>query len=78
MGGASSGFFENGPVLVAGPWVRSIVATQEQGNNDHQTSGFEAGLPGIGIPRDSRVEYEKALMKNQILVFIPGSLNEIR
>ncbi|HNY28406.1 MAG TPA: hypothetical protein PKH31_13600, partial [Candidatus Sumerlaeota bacterium] len=71
-------FFENGPVLVAGPLVRSIVATQEQGNGDHQTSGFEAGLSGIGIPQESLVEYEKALMKNQILVFIQGTLNEIR
>jgi hypothetical protein len=71
-------FFESGPVLVAGPLVRSIVATQEQGNGDHHTSGFETGLSGIGIPQDSLVEYEKALMKNQILVFIQGTLNEIK
>ncbi|MBN1903151.1 permease [Candidatus Sumerlaeota bacterium] len=70
-------FFENGPVLVAGPLVRTIVATQEEGNANQQTSCFKAGLSGIGIPEESLVQYEKALMKNQILVFIQGTLNEI-
>ena len=70
-------FFENGPVLVAGPLVRTIVATQEEGNGNHHTSGFEAALSGIGIPQESLVQYEKALMNNQILVFIQGTLNEI-
>jgi len=70
-------FFENGPVLVAGPLARTIIATQEEGNGDHHTSGFEAGLSGIGIPKDSLIEYEKALMNNQILVFVRGTLSEI-
>lgn len=70
-------FFENGPVLVAGPLVRSIIATQEEGNGAPHASGFEAGLSGIGIPHESLVEYERALMKDQILVFVQGTLNEI-
>ena len=70
-------FFENGPVLVAGPLVRTIIATQEEGNGNHHSSGFEAALSGIGIPKDSLVEYEKALMSDQILVFIQGTLNEV-
>ena len=70
-------FFENGPVLVAGPLVRTIVATQEEGNGNGHKRGFEAGLFGIGIPKESLVQYEKALMNNQILVFIQGTLREI-
>jgi hypothetical protein len=70
-------FFDNGPVLVAGPLVRTIVATQEEGNGNGHRSGFEAGLSGIGIPKESLTQYELALMNNQILVFIQGSLNEI-
>ena len=71
-------FFENGPVLVAGPLVRSIVATQEAGNGDQPAiSTFEAGLSGIGIPKESIVEYEKALMQDDVLVFIQGTLNEL-
>lgn len=70
-------FFENGPVLVAGPLVRTIIATQEEGRGDRQSSGFEGALSGIGIPQESLVQYEKALMNNQILVFIQGTLNEI-
>jgi hypothetical protein len=70
-------FFETGPVLVAGPLVRTIVATQEEGTGDRQATGFEAGLSGIGIPKESLIQYEKALMNNQILVFVQGTLNEI-
>lgn len=70
-------FFDNGPALVAGPLVRSIIATQEQGGADRAATGFEAGLSGIGIPRESLIQYEKALMNNQILVFVQGTLTEI-
>jgi hypothetical protein len=70
-------FFENGPVLVAGPLVRTIVATQEEGNGGNHKRNFEAGLFGIGIPKESLIEYEKALQNNQILVFIQGTINEI-
>jgi hypothetical protein len=70
-------FFEDGPVLVAGPLVRTIIATQEESSGDGHASGFEAALSGIGIPQESLVQYEKALMNNQILVFIQGTLHEI-
>lgn len=70
-------FFADGPMLVAGPLVRTIIATQEEGNGDHQATSFEAALAGIGIPHDSLVEYEKALMNNQILVFVQGTFLEI-
>ena len=71
-------FFETGPVLVAGPLVRTIIATQEQGDGDRSRSGFEAGLSDIGIPQESLVQYEKALLNNQVLVFVQGTLNEIK
>ena len=69
--------FEDGPMLVAGPLVRTIIATQEEGHGDRHSSGFEAALAGIGIPQESLSQYEKALMKSQILVFIQGTLDEI-
>ena len=71
-------FFENGPVLVAGPLVRTIIATQEEGNGNPNASRFAAALSGIGIPRDNLIQYEKALMSNQVLVFIQGTLDEIK
>ena len=70
-------FFDDGPVLVAGPLVRTIIATQEESSGDGHASGFEAALTGIGIPQDSLVQYEKALLNNQILVFVQGTLTEI-
>ena len=69
--------FEDGPVLVAGPLVRTMIATQEEGGGDRHASGFAAALSGIGIPQESLVQYEKALLNDQILVFIQGTLNEI-
>lgn len=70
-------FFEDGPALVAGPLVRTIIATQEESHGNGHHSGFEAALSGIGIPKESLVEYEKALMNDQILVFVQGTLDEI-
>ena len=70
-------FFPEGPVLVAGPLVRTIIATQEEGNGADHADGFQAGLSGIGIPAESLVEYEKALIGDQVLVFLQGTLDEI-
>lgn len=70
-------FFVDGPVLVAGPLARTIIATQGEGDGDHLASRFEAGLAGIGIPKESLVQYEKALENNQVLVFVQGTLHEI-
>lgn len=70
-------FFHDGPVLVAGPLVRSIIATQEEGNGGVHRSSFAAGVSGIGIPEESVTEYEKALLNNQVLVFVQGTLEEI-
>ncbi|MBN1453757.1 MAG: hypothetical protein JW963_22275, partial [Anaerolineales bacterium] len=57
--------------------VRTIIATQEEGYGNGYSSCFEASLSGIGIPQESLIQYEKALMNNQVLVFIQGTLNEI-
>ena len=71
-------FFPDGPVLVAGPMVRSIIATQEQRSDEAQATGFQSGLSGIGIPEASLVQYEQALMGDKILVFVQGTLEEIQ
>lgn len=70
-------FFDDGPVLVAGSLVRSIIATQEEGRGDTTTSLFARGLAGTGIPPLDLAEYEQALIDNRILVFIQGTLAEI-
>jgi len=74
-------FFENGPLLVAGSLVRTIVRADGNGNGnkhgDPHLSGFVAGLSGIGIQRDSLLVYEKALLNDQILLFVFGSIEEV-
>lgn len=40
-------------------------------------SDFGAGLATIGIPRDSIVQYERALMDNRLLLFVDGAIDEI-
>jgi hypothetical protein len=67
--------FPDGPVLVAGPLVGTIIATQEQGNGENHANGFQAGLSGIGIPMESLVEYEKALI-NHTIHHDPGTIVE--
>ena len=69
--------FENGPMLVAGPLVRTIVANQEEGDGVQPATLFESAFAGIGIPCESLVEYERALMHDQVLIFVQGTLNEI-
>jgi hypothetical protein len=80
---------ESGPVLVAGPLARTIMATQDDGDGHHDGDGYHDGdghhdgsrfvraLSRTHIPEDSTVAYEKALMKDQILVFIEGTLDDI-
>jgi hypothetical protein len=68
-------FDENGPVLIAGPLVRTIVYAQERDPIDG--NGFESGLSILGIPGESLEHYAKALMNNQILLFVSGALEEV-
>ncbi len=67
---------KDGPMLIAGPLVRAIVAAQEQ--DSINGNAFETGLSSLGIPGESIVQYAKALMNNQILLFVSGTLEEVK
>jgi hypothetical protein len=77
--------YETGPLLVAGRLVRGLVAgvANEAGNGngnggfDQCRSDFEVGLCDMGIPMESVVVYEKAVMNDQLLLFVFGSIASI-
>src|SRR5579872_2356119 len=56
-----------GPVLVAGPLVAWIVAALENAAVIGGVSAIGAGLFGMGIPKDSIIQYETALKTDQFL-----------
>lgn len=70
-------FYADGPMLVAGPLVGSIVAAQGDGHYDSPVAGFTGGLAGLGIPEENIAEYEAALKNDRVLLFVLGSLQEI-
>jgi hypothetical protein len=66
-----------GPVLVAGPAVAWIVGALEGAVVVGGLSAIGAGLYGIGIPRDSIVQYETALKTDQFLLLVHGTAAEV-
>lgn len=66
-----------GPVLVAGPAVMWIVGALEGAVLVGGLSAIGAGLVGLGIPKDSVLEYEVALKTDQYLLLVHGSLADV-
>jgi uncharacterized membrane protein len=66
-----------GPVLVAGPAVAWIVGALEGAAVVGGLSAVGAGLYGIGIPKDSIVEYEMALKTDKFLLMAHGTAEEV-
>jgi hypothetical protein len=66
-----------GPVLVAGPVVAWIVGALEGAVVVGGLSAIGAGLIGMGIPKDSVVEYETALKTDKFLVMVHGTAAEV-
>ena len=66
-----------GPMLVAGPLVAWIVGGLEGAAVVGGLSAIGAGLVGIGIPKDSVVQYELALKTDHFLLVIRDSASEI-
>ena len=62
-----------GPVLVAGPLVGWIVGAVEGTVVVGGLSAIGAGLVGMGIPKDTVVEYELALKTDKFLLMVHGS-----
>ena len=66
-----------GPVLVAGPLVAWIVGGLEGAAVVGGLSAIGAGLIGIGIPKDSVVQYELALKTDKFLLMVHGTASEV-
>ena len=66
-----------GPILAAGPVVAWIVAGLEGAVEVGALGALGAGLYSIGIPKDSIVEYETALMTDQFLLIVHGTAAEV-
>jgi hypothetical protein len=66
-----------GPMLVAGPLVAWIVGALEGAAVVGGLSAIGAGLIGIGIPKDSVVQYELALKTDQYLLVVRDSADQV-
>ena len=66
-----------GPILVAGPLVAWIVGALEGAVAVGGLSAIGAGLYGMGIPKDSIVEYETALKTDKFLLLVHGTAAEV-
>ena len=66
-----------GPILVAGPLVGWIIAGLEGAVVVGGVSAVGAGLVGIGIPKDSVLEYDTALKTDKYLLVVNGTPAEV-
>jgi len=66
-----------GPVLVAGPLVAWIVGALEGALVVGGLSAIGAGLYGLGIPKDSVIEYDLAVKTDQYLLVVHDVLAEV-
>ncbi len=66
-----------GPVLVAGPLVAWIVGALEGAAVVGGLSVIGAGLYGLGIPKDSVLQYETALKTDKFLLMVHGTAPEV-
>jgi hypothetical protein len=66
-----------GPILVAGPVIAWIVGALEGAVVVGGLSAIGAGLVGMGIPKDSVLQYELALKTDQYLLMVNGSAAEV-
>lgn len=66
-----------GPVLVAGPLVAWIVGALEGAVVVGGVSAIGAGLYGMGIPKDSVVQYEMALKTDKFLLMVHGTTTQV-
>ena len=66
-----------GPVLVAGPVVAWIVGGLEGAALVGGVSAIGAGLYGMGIPKDSVLNYETALKTDKFVLLVNGTLRDV-
>jgi len=65
-----------GPLLVAGPLVGWIIGALEGAVVVGGLSAIGAGLYGLGIPKDSILQYETALKSGKFVVIAHGTAEE--
>jgi len=66
-----------GPLLAAGPLIGWIVGALEGAVVVGGLSALGAGLYGIGIPKDSIIEYETQIKAGKYVVITHGSQEEV-
>jgi len=66
-----------GPLVVFGPLVAWIVAALEGAVVVGGLGALAAALYSIGIPKDSVMQYEKALKSDKFLVIAHGTADEV-
>lgn len=66
-----------GPLAIAGPLVSWIIGALEGAVVVGGLSALGAGLYGIGIPKDSILQYETALKTDKFILLAHGSMDEI-
>ncbi|WP_405398196.1 general stress protein [Maribacter sp. Asnod2-G09] len=66
-----------GPVMLAGPIVSSLVGGLEGAVVVGGLSALGGALFGIGIPKDSVLQYETALKADKFLVIAHGTTEEL-
>ncbi|MGB3493324.1 MAG: general stress protein [Elainellaceae cyanobacterium] len=65
-----------GPILVAGPLVSWIVGALEGAILMGGLSAIGAGLYSLGIPKDSILQYERAIKNDKFVLIAHGSTND--
>jgi uncharacterized membrane protein len=66
-----------GPLLVAGPIVAWILGALEGAAVVGGLSALGAGLLGIGIPKNSVVQYETEVKNGKLLLVVHGAIDEV-
>ena len=66
-----------GPLVMAGPLVSTIIGGLEGAVVVGGLSAAGAGLVGLGIPKDSVLQYETALKTDKFLLIAHGTPGEI-
>ena len=66
-----------GPLLIAGPLVAWIVGALEGVAVVGGVSALGAGLLGMGIPKDSVLQYEKSVKSDKLLLVVNGTAAEV-
>jgi uncharacterized membrane protein len=66
-----------GPLLMAGPFVASLVGALEGAIALGGLSALGAALVSLGIPKDSVIEYETEIKAGNFVVIVHGTTNEL-